>query len=153
MTSSIIGSGAMGSDLAGHFASKGIEVSLATNRGPSSLKDIVRKLGSKVKAVTVKEAASADIVILAVPFPAVPDAVSAMSDWRGRIVVDATNAVDLPSFTPTDLGGRPSSEIVAHSLPGARVVKPFNTRMAAAPPGKPAAARGRRGTFDSYDDA
>src|SRR5258708_5891277 len=85
MTYSIIGSGAIGSALAGHFASKDIEVSLANNRGPSSLKDIVRKLGSKVKAVTVKEAASADIVILAVPFPAVPDAVSAISDWRGRV--------------------------------------------------------------------
>ena len=108
MTYSIIGSGVIGSALAGHFASKGIEVSLANNRGPSSLKDIVRKLGSKVKAVTVKEAASADIVILAVPFPAVPDAVSSISDWRGRIVVDAANAVDLPSFTPTDLGGHPA---------------------------------------------
>src|SRR5258707_11227885 len=101
MTYSIIGSGAIGSALAGHFASKGIEVSLANNRGPSSLKDIVRKLGSKVKAVTVKEAASADIVILAVPFPAVPDAVSAISDWRGRIVVDANKAADLP-FTTLD---------------------------------------------------
>src|SRR5713226_2854080 len=118
MTYSIIGSGAIGSALAGHFASKGIAVSLANNRGPSSLKDIVRKLGSKVKAVTVKEAASADIVILAVPFPAVPDAVSSISDWRGRIVVDATNAVDLPSFTPTDLGGHP-----ARSWP-----KPFPVR-------------------------
>ncbi len=90
MTYSIIGSGAIGSALAGHFASKGIEVSLANNRGPASLKEIVRKLGSKVKAVTVKEAASADIVILAIPFPVVPDAVSAVSDWRGRIVVDAS---------------------------------------------------------------
>src|SRR5258705_11715453 len=108
MTYSIIGSGAIGSALAGHFASKGIEVSLANNRGPSSLKDIVRKLGSKVKAVTVKEAASADIVILAVPFPAVPAAVSSISDWRGRIVVGATKPVDLPSFIPTDLAGHPA---------------------------------------------
>src|SRR5260370_6374172 len=77
MAYAIIGPGGMGSALAGHFASKGIEVSLANNRGPSALKDIVRKLRSKVKAVAVKEAASADIVILAVPFPAVPDAVSA----------------------------------------------------------------------------
>src|SRR5260370_42462203 len=108
MTYSIIGSGAIGSALAGHFASKGIEVSLANNRGPSSLKDIVRKLGSKAKAVTVKEAASADIVILAVPFPAVPDAGSSIPDGRGRIVVDATNAVDLPSFTPNALAGQPA---------------------------------------------
>src|SRR6266446_96502 len=152
MTYSIIGSGAIGSALAGHFASKGIEVSLANNRGPSSLKDIVRKLGSKVKAVTVKEAASADIVILAVPFPAVPDAVSAISDWRGRIVVDATNAVDLPSFTPTDLGGRLSSEIVAQAVPGARVVKAFNTLMAAVLASNPVQGGGRRVIFISSDD-
>src|SRR5260370_38501805 len=106
MTYSIIGSGAIGSALAGHFASKGIEVSLANNRGPSSLKDIVRKLGSKVKAVTVKEAARADIVILAVPFPAVPDAVSAISDWRGRIAGKATKPVDLTSLPPPALAWR-----------------------------------------------
>jgi len=153
MTYSIIGSGAIGSALAGHFASKGIEVSLANNRGPASLKEIVRKLGSKVKAVTVKEAACADIVFLAVPFPAVPDAVSAVSDWRGRIVVDATNAVDLPSFTPTDLGGRLSSEIVAQAVPGARVVKAFNTLMAAVLAGNPAEAGGRRVIFMSSEDA
>ena len=45
MTYSIVGSGAIGSALAGHFASKGIEVSLANNRGPGSLTDIVGKLG------------------------------------------------------------------------------------------------------------
>jgi predicted dinucleotide-binding enzyme len=39
-----------------------------------------------VKAVTVKEAALPDIVILAVPFPAVPDAVISISDWGGRII-------------------------------------------------------------------
>ncbi len=132
MTYSIIGSGAIGSALAGHFASKGIEVSLANNRGPGSLTDIVGKLGSKVKAATVEESILADVVILAVPFPAVPDAVSSISDWGGSIVIDATNAVDLPAFTPTNLGGRLSSEIVAEAVSGARVVKAFNTLAAAA---------------------
>jgi predicted dinucleotide-binding enzyme len=92
-------------------------------------------------------------VIPAVPFPAVPNAVSAVSDWKGRIVVDATNAVDLPSFTPTDLGGRLSSEIVAQALPGARVVKAFNTLMAAVLAGNPAEAGGRRVIFTSSEDA
>src|SRR5258708_36319550 len=100
MTYSINGSGAIGSALAGHFASKGIEVSLANNRGPSSLKDIVRKLGSKVKAVTVKEAASADIVTLALPFAAPPDAVRALSDWDGHIVLGGPEAPWLPSRAP-----------------------------------------------------
>src|SRR5882757_1283087 len=152
MNYSIIGSGAIGSALAGHFASKGIEVSLANNRGPGSLTDIVGKLGSKVKAATVEESILADVVILAVPFPAVPDAVSSISDWGGRIVTDATNAVDLPAFTPTNLGGRLSSDIVAEAVSGARVVKAFNTLAAAALASNPAEAGGRRG-FMSSDDA
>ena len=57
----IIGSGAIGSALAGHFASKGIEVLLANNRGPASLEDLVRKLGPKVRAATVKDAAKANM--------------------------------------------------------------------------------------------
>src|SRR5712672_1716476 len=153
MTYSIVGSGAIGSALAGHFASKGIDVSLANNRGPGSLTDIVGKLGSKVKAATVEESLLADIVILAIPFPAVPDAVSKISDWGGRIVVDATNAVDLPAFTPTNLGGRLSSEIVAQAVPGARVVKAFNTLMAAVLASNPAEAGGKRVIFMSSEDA
>jgi len=152
MSYSIIGSGAIGSALAGHFASKGIKVLLANSRGPASLKDIVRKLGSKVQAATAKEAANADIVILAVPFPSVADAVGDISDWRGRIVVDATNAVDVPSFTPTDLGGRLSSEIVAEAVPGARLVKAFNTLLAAVLASNPLQGGGRRVIFISSDD-
>jgi predicted dinucleotide-binding enzyme len=153
MTYSIVGSGAIGSALAGHFASKGIEVLLANNRGPGSLTDIVGKLGSKVKAATVEESVLADVVILAVPFPAIPDAVSSISDWGGRIVIGATNAVDRPAFTPTNLGGRLSSEIVAEAVSGARVVKAFNTLAAAALASNPAEAGGRRVIFMSSDEA
>jgi len=93
------------------------------------------------------------MVILAVPFPAVPNAVSAVEDWRGRIVVDATNAVDLPAYTPTDLKGRLSSDIVAELVPGARVVKAFNTMYAATLASNPEVGRGRRVVFVSSDDA
>ena len=152
MNYSIIGSGAIGRALATHFASQGIEVLLANSRGPTSLTDIVRDLGPPVRAATVREAAGADIVILAVPFSAVPNAVGAIADWSGRIVVDATNAVDLPSFRPTDLGGRLSSEIVAQAVPGARVVKAFNTLPAAVLASNPVQDGGRRVVFVSSDD-
>jgi len=136
-----------------HFASKEIEVLLANSRGPATLKDIVGKLGPKVRAATVQEAANANMVILAVPFAGVPNVGSAISDWRGRIVVDATNAVDLPSFTPTDLGGRLSSQIVAELVRGARVVKAFNTLVAAVLASNPVQGGGRRVIFTSSDDA
>ncbi len=93
----------------------------------------------------------ADMVILAIPFDAVPDAVKGI-DWDGRIVVDATNAIDFPAFTPRDLKGRLSTEIVAGAVPGARVVKAFNTLPAAILGADAAVSGGRRVLFVSSDD-
>jgi predicted dinucleotide-binding enzyme len=152
---SIIGSGAIGSALAGHFASKGIEVLLANNRGPASLEDLVRKLGPKVRAGTVKDAAKADIVILAVPWAVYADAVAGLAPWNNRIVIDAMNAASIgpEGFRPFDLGGRPSSQVVADRLTGARVVKAFNTLAAAVLASAPQSNGGRRILFLSGDDA
>jgi hypothetical protein len=54
------------------------------------------------------------------------------SDWTGKIVVDATTAIEFPSFKSLDLGGQPSTHVVAEQFKGARVVKAFNTLPAAA---------------------
>lgn len=152
MTLSILGSGNIGSALAGHFAQKGVPVSIANNRGPASLEPLCKKLGSNIKAVELAEALQADIVILALPFSAVAQ-LADKTDWAGRIVIDATNAIDFPAFTPTDLGGKLSSEVVAQLLSGARVVKAFNTLPAAVLGGVPEEAAGRRVIFLSGDDA
>ncbi len=152
MTYAILGSGAIGTALARRFAAKGIEVSLANTKGPASLTDLVGELGSLVKPVTSAEALLADVVILAIPFDAVPEAVKGV-EWGGRIVVDATNAIDFPAFTPRDLKGRLSTQIVADAVPGARVVKAFNTLFAALLGADPAVPGGRRVLFVSGDDA
>ena len=90
---------------------------------------------------------------MAVPFPAVRDLANVASDWNDRIVVNATNAIDLPSFAPTDLGGRPSTQVVAETLRARRVVKAFNTLPAALLGADPRASDGRRVLFLSGDDA
>jgi 8-hydroxy-5-deazaflavin:NADPH oxidoreductase len=95
----------------------------------------------------------AEIVILAAPFTAVAEIARAGRDWTGKIVIDATNAIDFPAFTPTDLGGRPSSEVVAGQLSGARLVKAFNTLPAAVLAADPSQAGGRRVLFISGNDA
>jgi 8-hydroxy-5-deazaflavin:NADPH oxidoreductase len=153
MTYAIIGSGAIGSALARRFGHKGIDVLLANSRGPASLGDLVAEFGPNITAASVSDATQADVVILAVPFTAVPDTVRNVTGWDGRIVVDATNAIDFPAFTPKDLGGRPSTEIVAEAVPGARVVKAFNTLPAAVLAADPAQDGGRRVLFVSGDDA
>jgi len=151
MIYAILGSGAIGAALARRFAAGGISVSLANSKSPESLAGLTGELGSAVKAVTAVEALRADMVILAVPFDAVPDAVKGVK-WDSRIVVDATNAIDLPAFTPRDLKGRPSTQVIADVVPGARVVKAFNTLLAARLGEDPAAPGGRRVLFVSGDD-
>jgi predicted dinucleotide-binding enzyme len=153
MTYAIIGSCAIGRALASQFARKGIDVLLANSRGPESLVDMVRELGPSITAAPVETALRADVVIVAIPFSVIPNALRDVAKWDGRIIVDASNAIDFPTLTPTDLGGRPSSEIVAEAVPGARVVKAFNTLPAAVLATDPAQNGGRRVLFLSGNEA
>lgn len=88
----------------------------------------MRDLGAGATAVPVARAAAAELVLLAVPWLAVPDALTGLPAWGGRILVDATNP--FVAFDPlqlADLGGSSASEIVAGYAPGARVVRAFNS--------------------------
>jgi predicted dinucleotide-binding enzyme len=68
-------------------------------------------------------------------------------------VIDATNAVLIPSLEPLPLDGLTSSEIVAQLVPGARVVKAANTLGSDVLGADPHDAGGRRVMFLSGDDA
>jgi len=152
MQYAIIGSGAIGGALASHFVRKHIPARLANKSGAQSVAALAQKLGPEITGVSVTEALQADIVILAVPFGAVQNVTANASNWTGRIVVDATNAIEFPAFTPMNLGGRPSSEVVAEQVRGAHVVKAFNTLPAALLGTSPETHGGRRVLFLSGDD-
>lgn len=152
MTYSIIGSGAIGTAVARHFARAGTPVKVANTRGASSLSSIASELGPAVIPSELSDALTADIVVLAVPYDAVVDVVKRTSDWTGRIVIDATNAIDFPDFAPRNLGGRPSSRVIADAVPGAHVVKAFNGMWARVLGRKPDDERGKRVLFLAGDD-
>jgi predicted dinucleotide-binding enzyme len=154
MTIGIIGAGNIGQAVAKRLASAQLEASISNSRGPESLSSLVRELGPGIKAATRQDAASADIVFLAVPWTTHRGVVSDLPPWNGRIVIDAMNAASMgPSgFAALDLDGRPSSEVVAEHLPGARVVKAFNTLTAAVLASDPHQSGGRRVMFMSGDD-
>src|SRR3954469_20258145 len=59
MSIGIIGSGALGSNLARALAKKGISATISNSRGPESLASLVQELGPSIKAGTVEEAAGA----------------------------------------------------------------------------------------------
>ncbi|MGH9868581.1 MAG: NADPH-dependent F420 reductase [Candidatus Polarisedimenticolia bacterium] len=153
MTIGIIGAGGIGQAFASQVAKVGYEVSLSNSRGPDSLADIVNTLGPRAKAVTRHQAAQADVVLLAVPWPRVREALSELPPWNGRILIDATNPVVQPGFRLADLEGSTSSQIVASLAPGARVVKAANTLLRAMLAADPKEAGGRRVLFMSGDDA
>ena len=143
----IIGAGRLGQAMARAALGTGRQVMLANSRGPKSLASLVSTLGVGASAGTVDEAARAGIVVIAVPWPSVPDAVQGLR-WDGRIVIDATN-----DFDPSDLNGSTSSEVLADLVPGARVVKAANTIGAGMLGTDPHEAGGRRVIFLSGDDA
>jgi predicted dinucleotide-binding enzyme len=152
MTIGIIGSGAIGAAFATTLARAGIEAIISNSRGPDSLKDLARELGPTIKAGRREQAASADMVFVAVNWTKLPAALSGLPAWSGRIVIDANNPIEAPLFKPVDLNGRVSSEVFADLVPGARVVKAFNHLRAAVLAGDPKADGGRRVLFYSGND-
>jgi predicted dinucleotide-binding enzyme len=147
MNVGIIGAGRLGQAMARTALRADREIVLANSRGPESLASLVSTLGKGAAAGTVDEAASADIVVIAVPWPRVGEAVEGLR-WEGRIVIDATN-----DFDPSDLNGWTSSQVLADLVPGSRVVKAANTLGAAVLGSDPHEGGGRRVIFLSGDDA
>jgi predicted dinucleotide-binding enzyme len=122
----IVGAGNIGANAARLFVRAGHEVALSNSRGPESLGDLVAELGDAARAASVEEVARfGDVVLLAAPWRT-PEAVPPAELLAGKIVVDAMNPYR-EDFTLYDLGDSTSSEEVAKRLPGARLVKAFNT--------------------------
>lgn len=153
MTIGIIGSGAIGTAFATTLARAGIDAIISNSRGPDSLKQLVRELGPTIRAGAREEAASADMVLVAVNWTRLPAALAELPAWGGRIVIDANNPIEAPLFKPVDLAGRVSSEVFADLVPGARVVKAFNHLRAAVLASDPNAFGGQRVLFYSGNDA
>lgn len=110
---SILGNGNMGQAISGLAAKGGRTVEVLTSADAD-------------KAVT------GDVVVLAVPYSAVADIVARRGDQlTGKVVVDITNPVDFTTFdgltVPADSSA--AAELAA-ALPGAKVVKAFNTNFA-----------------------
>jgi 8-hydroxy-5-deazaflavin:NADPH oxidoreductase len=152
----LIGSGPIAQALAHHLVAAQIPTNVSNSRGPDSLTDLVADLGSPARAVTVEQAAKADLVILALPFVRIPELAQVVPDWTGRTVVDATN--EFAHYTPAysgqvDLGGETSSEWVARHLPGATIIKAFNTMSSSYLAADPRHHDGRQVVFYAGDNS
>jgi predicted dinucleotide-binding enzyme len=143
----IIGAGRLGQAMACTALRAGRSVVIANSRGPESLASVVSAFGEGVSSGTPREAAAADVVVIAVPWDRVREALAGL-EWSGQIVIDATN-----DWAADDLQGRTSSELVVDLVAGARLVKAANTLSAEVLGSDPREAGGQRVIFISGDDA
>ncbi|RKR37421.1 NADPH-dependent F420 reductase [Paraburkholderia sp. BL17N1] len=149
MSHAIIGFGKIGQALAKAFARNGMEVSVATTRDPDSFASAAAAIGPEIIPKKLAEAVKADVIFLAVRFESHPDVAKALPTWQGKTIVDVTNAYGVP---PEEMGGQPSSRVIAHAFTGARLVKGFNHLGAAVLEQDPAVHGGRRVVFLASDD-
>jgi predicted dinucleotide-binding enzyme len=125
----IIGKGSVGIALGKGWANKGHKVHFGLrDPGSPEAQALVDSIGFSVGVGTVTEAsASAEVVVLAVPWSAAREAVQAAGDLAGKVLVDCTNPL-APGLAGLEVGlSTSAAEQIAGWAAGARVVKAFNT--------------------------
>ncbi|OGO53564.1 MAG: hypothetical protein A2V85_08080 [Chloroflexi bacterium RBG_16_72_14] len=129
MKIAVIGTGNVGSALGSSFSRAGHQVTFAA-RDAEKTRSVASGAGGRAATAT-EAAAGADVVVLAVPYAAI-EAVAAdiVPVIAGKVVVDATNPLKPDYSGLATAGGASGAERLAALLPGARVVKAFNTVFA-----------------------
>jgi len=124
----IVGTGRVARALAGGWRRAGLDVTFASRDpdGPSATAAVAAAPGTVARTLAAATA-SADVVVLAVPFAAAATvardlAAAHPTGLAGGVLVDATNP--MPA-SPT--GAASGAALVAAAAPHARVVKAFNT--------------------------
>ncbi|WP_350355753.1 YceI family protein [Mycobacterium paraterrae] len=148
----LIGSGTLARAIALRVVEAGHDVVFSNSRGPETLADIVADIGHRATAGTVADAGASDIVVLAVNWKQVCEALAALPARTGRILVDATNQwADPPPHAVVEqipIGG---SEFIAALMPDAHVIKAFDNMYGPVIAADPLTDRGRRILFYAGD--
>jgi 8-hydroxy-5-deazaflavin:NADPH oxidoreductase len=132
MQITIIGAGKMGRAIGTRLVGGGHEVEII-DRDPKEASALAGELGGSATAVEPGGRISGEVVVFALYYPGIKDAIQEYADQlSGRIVVETTNPVDTQTWdrlaTPPD---RSATEELAELVPeGTPVVKAFNTTFA-----------------------
>lgn len=131
MKIAIIGSGNIGAGLARPWAKEHDVTFAARDPNDAELGALAKTIGAKT--ATIADAVrGAEVVALAMPYGALADVLAAGGDWKGKTVIDCTNAVERGAAGMSLKYGHTTSsaEELAKAIPGAHVVKSFNAQGA-----------------------
>jgi predicted dinucleotide-binding enzyme len=124
----IIGAGHIGANAAKLFVEAGHQIVISNSRGPQTLESLVEKLGDDAASGTVEQARDfGDIVFISIPLGRYGEL--PVEGWEGKVVIDSNNYYPERdgNIRELDSGETTSSELLLRHLPGARLVKAFNT--------------------------
>ena len=131
MKIAVIGTGNVGGALGKALAGAGHDITYAA-RDRAKTESKAQEVGAQAAPSPAEAVKDADVVILAVPFTAVEGVTTEIAEVAsGKLVVDVTNPLEPDYSGLSTVGGPSGGEQVAASLPGASVVKGFNTVLAA----------------------
>ena len=131
MEIAIIGSGNMAHGIGTRMVA-GKQTLTIYDRDGKKAAALAEKLGTGVHSDVLGNAIIGDIVIFALPYPAISEIIKEHSEaFNGKVVVDISNPVDFKTFTLIPPAGTSGAEEIAKHLPkGVVLVKAFNTTFA-----------------------
>ena len=130
MEITIIGTGNMARGIATRALAGGHSVTLLGTE-TANAQALADELSGDVRAGQVGDPLTGDLVVLAVWYAAVDDVLGRYGDQLdGKVLVDITNPIDVEAFEPLRLDAGSAAQEIAAKVPGARVVKAFNTTFA-----------------------
>jgi predicted dinucleotide-binding enzyme len=108
---------------------------IGTGNMGQAIAAIATKGGHTIELLDTSDAGkpvTGDIVVLAVPYPAIPDVIAERGDsLAGKVVVDITNPLDFETFDSLVVPADESAAAqIAAALPDSKVLKAFNTTFA-----------------------
>jgi predicted dinucleotide-binding enzyme len=124
MRVAIIGAGRIGGNVARQLARAGHDVVVTFSRDPDRLRSTAADVGATAEPDVAAAVAAADVVVISVPWAAIPTALERAGSLAGKVVVDTTNQFG-PG--PMPAAGQTAAAFNAARMPGARYTKSFNT--------------------------
>jgi predicted dinucleotide-binding enzyme len=133
MNVTIIGNGNMAKGIGTRLVNGGHKVTIHA-KDEAKGNDLVAQLKATNESADVDLAAVGsnvdEIVVLATPYTETEAIAKQYNGFDGKTVIDITNPVDFTTFQLIPEAGQSGAQEIAKLIPGAKVVKAFNTTLA-----------------------
>jgi 8-hydroxy-5-deazaflavin:NADPH oxidoreductase len=123
----IVGAGRIGGNAGRLFARAGHEVMFSGSRDQAKLEQVAAEAGGARTGSPREAVEFAEVVMFSVPWRAIDDVLAQAGSLDGKVVIDTTNQYGTDGWEQLP---RPAAEVNAQRMPGARLVKSFNTLTA-----------------------